>query len=146
MRVIQVRFPSGGRQYDYYVQPGDNPEIGDLVLTSHIESSEEDSFRATGIGVVRGLLIEGAPHKASKPYLFLIPMKLLKQRIEERQRFAEFAEAQALARAQLQAKVKKQNELAVFEALAANDPEAAQLLEILKATGPTMLAIEWSVS
>lgn len=125
MRVIQVRFPSGGRQYDYYVQPGDNPEIGDLVLTSHIESSEEDSFRATGIGVVRGLLIEGAPHKASKPYLFLIPMKLLKQRIEERQRFAEFAEAQALA---------------------ANDPEAAQLLEILKATGPTMLAIEWSVS
>jgi hypothetical protein len=141
MQVVRVQFPSGPNNYDYFAPPGDKPEIGDFIITSFEECVRNrfngfEDVREPKFATVIGLAVEGAKHKATKPYLMLVSKKLLHARKVLRDQIMAVEVARKDARTKLKQMIEDQAEMQVFENLAKTNPEAAQLLEILRRPAP----------
>lgn len=142
MKYVKVQFQkqanylgSGGQVYTYLVPEGDEPKVGDRVITS---MTTESSFEAgypldMKIGKVINVLSED-DGKATKFYVWLIPLDVLRERINKNKEYKARAEERRQIRAQLDEMLKKQSDMERYERLASN-PEAAELITKLKELG-----------
>lgn len=108
MRSVVAEFYTGDtRKYEYFVREGDEPKVGDFIVTSIAPGSQgERPINAARIIEVRS----SATAKATKFYLYLLPCDVLaerrnsdvervekeKRRVAAIQRLRELAEAKAL--------------------------------------------------
>ena len=142
MRVVRTRFPTGNQNYDYFIQPGDNPETGDFVITS-FEHDENEFIQnrppVLRVATVVDLLDPQDRNKASKPYLQLIPLKFLIERRREQAALIQHEAAKREARGRLLALAAERSEDMLFESLAKDNPEAAKLLATLRAPFPSKM-------
>lgn len=118
------------QEYHYLVLEGDEPAVGDLIITSiTIESGE---YPVTGKIARVTEVHDVCSVKATKFYMVL----LSRSQIAERQELNKKRRAAAIERAritqQLELKLSEQSARERFERLAASDPEAAALLAKLE--------------
>jgi hypothetical protein len=135
---VSAAFPSGNKRYSYFVPPGDVPKEGDLIVTSVAwedgcsrEVNGERLLHGGGIATVAEVHYLPQPG-ATKQYLFLVSREMLeKRRLENRER-AELEKKKKAAQEKLDAMLKAMDRTLMYERLAAANPEAAELLKLLK--------------
>lgn len=132
---VQAQFDTTRQLYTYFVREGDDPKPGDVIVTSI--SDDYDGILNPHQGEIKmarviSVLPEEHP-KATKFYLMLVPRDELRRRRTENQEKFELVKKKKAARAKLQQMVQDQAMISVFEKMAEANPEAAELLAILKA-------------
>lgn len=135
---VSAQFPSSSGTYTYFVPEGDEPKVGDLIVTSL--QDEYDGPATAGRGVPAAVKVATivevhgvARPKATKMYLMLLSVEELKRRRIENQARVEMIKKKAAAKEQLQRILEESSMLEVYSKLAETNPEAAELLAILKA-------------
>lgn len=155
MRSIRARFPNNATRYSYLVPEGDDPRVGDLILTSVNLASLEEMQSTPGLSFVveNGLrknkeyitpdlmlidsrmaqiveVLSAADSKVTKFYLQLIPYKQTVERITRNREHKAEVDRRRRAYEQLRLMASKRDQMRIFSELAAEDPEAARLLRI----------------
>jgi hypothetical protein len=134
--------PNGSRRlqsYSFFIQPGDSPEVGDVVITtikpilSLPYSDEKPGLGSVKIAYVTGVYSTINP-MATKSYLALIPAKILQTRFAAQSEIALRFKQKQDALAALQAAFNEAQMLKMFEVLAENDPAMGELLKIARWT------------
>lgn len=144
--VVEKRFQSRSTtvrpaEFDYYVVDGDDPKVGDLIVTSVNWGATdlEDEVTRTEIEecfnnakFARVVKVHKTPTpKAKKFYLKLISRsELLESHKANRALLLRMTEAEE-ARAQLEEMLAQQDNTARYQQLAKSNPEAAKLLKKL---------------
>lgn len=133
LRTISVVFNSSpGRTYDYFVPEGDNPKIGDTVITS-VNNGMTAHGLATEVKSACVKAVHSATSdKATKFYLMILPNEELEKKAEANRAFAAKLAERKRAITKLEELAKVQDRMAIYEELAKNNPEAQALLAILK--------------
>ena len=143
MRAVNATFGNGNAQrYSYLVPANDEPKVGDLIVTSTSwgDPDEEDlKLRGQSIGQLADgarlarvvEVLDRAPAKASKFYLWLIPTAVLQHRQAENRALIEREKARAAARVQLDQLLAEEGKRQLWEKLASVNPKAKELLEII---------------
>lgn len=143
MRAVSAVFGNGNAQrYSYFVPVGDEPKVGDLIVTSTSWGDpEEEDLKLRGQSI--GQLADGArlarvvevldkpPAKATKFYLWLIPTAVLQHRQQENRNLIEREKARAAARAALDALLAEEGKKELWKRLAEVNPKAKELMEII---------------
>lgn len=158
MRVVNVKFPNNVQTYSYYVPEGDEPKVGDIVLTSvslpqsglsravplkYVIEEDERWLVAgeTKTATVVEVLEDQHPGstKATKIYLQLVSCDQLRARVA--QNAAQVAEHKRRADAAkaLDRLVERRSRVSLYEELAKTDPEARRLLDVFR--GQETLAV-----
>lgn len=129
MRVVSAVFFDSSKEYDYFVPEGDNPQEGDLIITSL-------TVAYTAVVVIARIVrLKELSSKAKRPYLYLIPIAMLKD-IEERQnletqRLDDIRRTEEALEQYIRLK-EKNRELIERAATYASDPKVNELLSKLK--------------
>ncbi len=142
MKSVGAAFPTNPlRLYDYFVPEGDNPQVGDIILTSvnWITSGPASDAHLTGQEIFDSgklarvvTVSETASPSANKFYMALISVDAVLAQREANKRAVERETKRAAARKKLEALLAKQNDTLRFKALAEVNPEAAELLKQLE--------------
>lgn len=161
MRTIGARFTGNKLTYSYFVPEGDEPQVGDVILTSVswcLEGTEDDARPAYGrprtvyasTDDARAVIAEGkmatvveihdAPHdKANKFYIQLLGLKDLQAKRKANAAMAQRAAEQRDIRKRLDALVAAEDARTRYARIAAANPEAAALLAQLEPARSTRL-------
>lgn len=132
---VSAIFPPRSQAYTYFVREGDDPKVGDVIVTS-LSDEFKDSFGSCREAEVKTAIITGLHSiempKATKFYLQLISIKDLQKRRKENYLMVELQKRKAAARSKLQKMLEEQNYIEMYAKLAETNPEAAKLIAILK--------------
>ncbi len=139
---VEAVFETGnGKGYHYFVQPGDNPQPGDMIVTSYksigtrhthlpdSEDIEENGFpflRLSQAIIVR--VFSSLQPLANKAYLFLLPAEELKLRAKQNTEISAKLRARQAALDELERRFQAAQRLALYKSMADSDPQAAELL------------------
>ena len=151
LRTIKARFGVAPKLYDYFVPPGDAPRVGDIILTTvSFGISREGppwntdasvgSHEASFATIVSVHSHATDTSKATKFYLALIPLVAIGGRQKENEELAAKVAAAREARRQLDEMLAKEDQIARYARLAANNPAARELLDQLQMVDPTVAA------
>lgn len=133
MKSVSVSFGRGSQRYSYLVLEGDEPCVGDLVLTS-ITWSQPGPYHdcAEQMKMARVLEVhEVADDKATKFYLHLISREAVRAQMEKNKAILERARERRRIRAELTRMMTEASERDLFGRLAESSPAAAELLRKL---------------
>lgn len=143
LRTITAVFPTSSTSYAYFVPDGDEPQVGDLILTSisleTINLNDDGTPRSTlkqvvndaRVARVTNVDLEPSP-RANKFYLQLIPVQDL---IDRRTRNAELVQKERIkkeARAALDKILREDTSIELYRKIAESNPRAKELLAILE--------------
>lgn len=143
MRAVNAVFGNGNAQrYSYFVPAGDEPKVGDLIVTSTSwgDPAEEDvPLRGRAIGQLADgarlarvvEVFDKAPAKATKFYLWLIPAAVLQHRQQENRDLAEREKLREKAREELDRLLAEEGKIELYRRLATTNPKAAELLAVI---------------
>lgn len=138
MRHVIAVFERGSTDYHYLVPEGDQPAVGDMIITSvrGLSTAGRCDDEITPLAAISMARITGVSDvmspKATKQYLHLVSEATLKQRLKENTSIAEKVRKRNAARAALDRLLEERGRVALYEQMAASDPEAAKLLAVLK--------------
>ena len=148
-RVVLAQFPNtADKDYAYFVPEGDDPKVGDVILTStswdtfmtpsavahasaHYQSMALDAKLARIIDV-----LETGHPKATRFYMKLVSVEQLAATHARNVDLAKKAKVRADAYAKLDKMMESFNRVEMYRHLAASNPEAAKLLEQLEELNP----------
>lgn len=136
MRTIGARFAGTRLIYRYLVPEGDDPKVGDILVTSvnwnitdePDEDVEFDSLIATAKMATVVSVDETIDPKATKFYVALLSLEQLKRRMIENYRVAERVKAQQKIQAKLDAILAREDKRIRYARLAETNAEARALL------------------
>jgi hypothetical protein len=139
MKTITAQFGSRTGQYDYLVPEGDEPKVGDLIVTS-VDWGDPDYDFAAGdrtfvnrfadgcrVAVVRAVH-EDRTRNASKFYLHRISLQGLKDSVETNRSAVQREKARAEAMRELDKLLAGEARMVLFRQLAETNPRAKELL------------------
>lgn len=136
MRALFVSavFPPGPKTYDYFVPDGDEPVVGDYIVTSFNESADLVEFRSEKfIHVAKVVDVHiGDRPQATKAYLMLVPRAYLTERQKMQRDVAKKMRAKVDARTRLDKLLRESAAVDLYRRLAETNEEAAALLKILE--------------
>ncbi len=140
MNVVKAMFPSG-HAYSYFVPMGDNPKVGDVILTSislpefnkSMLLSDHDVTHVMSNGKLARVtqILSDCP-KATKMYLQLISADEIRNRYETNVKYMEVAKKKKAIRQKLDELLKSEDALDRYRRLAQSNTEAAELLRELE--------------
>jgi hypothetical protein len=136
MKIVKAIFSKARPQaYSYLVPEGDEPKVGDLIVTSLGGDSQFELGyeRETKVATVINVLEEN-DGKATKFYIHLISREQMKERAKKNAEYKERAEQRAAIKAALDEMLKKQSDMERYSRLA-SDPVAAELIAKLNELG-----------
>lgn len=139
--IVAARFASSNTLYHYFVPEGDNPKVGDYIITSTSWSVDTDidtfireggsAFRDKfGVATVVDILTES--ERGNKFYIALISRDFLRERNKANKELMARAEVRKEAKRRLDQMLKEQSMIEVYRRLAAENKEAAELLRVLE--------------
>ena len=129
MRSVIVKFGNYTTPYSYLVPEGDNPEIGDLVLTSiQFSCSYPDNAKVARVVEVQNVSVTS---KATKFYLSLFKKEEFQKKAEQNAALVERERIRRDARARLDKMLADTDKMVEYRRLAEVNPEAAELLALL---------------
>lgn len=151
-RTVCAYFAGNPSQYYYYVPEGDNPAVGDIIITSSEITSTLDTLQGSltaesviawssnrfSNGSKSNLAVVAEVHdvpstKASRFYLALLDRKAMLENHLNTGRLKALLEKRKEALAALERMSKEQDRMAVYRRLAETNPEAQRLLDLLNA-------------
>ena len=142
---VDAVFLNNNTRYSYFVPDGEEPKVGDLILTSvqiktrghneylYITDDEEGAPDGKLARIVETHTI--AQPKATKHYLMLIPFGLIHERRKQNETWIKKRKAAAELRTAIDKRVSQLDKMRIYERAAESDPETRALLEQLKAVG-----------
>ncbi len=126
MRSVKANFRDGDKEYEYFVPGGDDPQVGDYLITTMESSSQY-------LGVAKVMSVQAmASSKANTEYLVLLSGERLKERTVERAKNAADRQAKAAALEKLKSLMDGEMLIALAESRASTNPEIDRLLKVLK--------------
>ncbi len=133
LKSVSARF-GGSQEYHYLVLAGDEPSVGDLVLTSVAWADRSAGYaQSDTLKMARVVEVhETASEKATKFYLQLISRRVLDERQRLNQVEIERRKERKRVTAQLELMLREQSAADRFAKLAASNPDAAALLAKLE--------------
>lgn len=137
LKIVRAKFGEGGNNYDYFVPAGDEPKVGDLIVTS-VSWDGDWQYRGSTMGkladgcrVARIVEVNVPAGHATKFYLQLISVAGLTAAQASNRELLERAKAREAAKKALDALLEESGRIALYKQLAEINPEAKALLETL---------------
>lgn len=139
--VVLARFLGTAKDYAYFVRPGDEPAVGDFIVTSFSreqplnDAFHDDAFAKVEpqkLNIARIVGLTSHHNLATKFYLKHISVPDLVARMQENKTLVEAAERRNEARKELEAMLREQSEVELYRKLATSNPRAKKLLAILE--------------
>lgn len=136
MKYVKAIFSKARPQmYTYLVPEGDEPKVGDIIITSlsgdstFNEGYERDIKTATIVNV-----LSEDDGKATKFYIQLLSRDMLAERVKKNKEYKAKVEERRQIKAQLDEMLKKQSDMERYARLK-DDPAAAELIAKLNELG-----------
>lgn len=128
LRSVSAKFGNYNQPYTYFVPEGDDPQVGDMILTSlQWNCSYPEVAR-----VARIVDVHPTPSgKASKFYLQLFKKEEFDIKAEQNRALAEKAQISFSARMKLEKMLADTDKMTEYRRLAETNPEAAELIKLL---------------
>lgn len=132
MKVVTVKFESrASSSYSYLVPTGDNPKVGDVVVTSLSAEQNWQAGYSMSFKMARVMEVHEDDSKATKFYVHLLPVQDIRARlVEDAKALADVRRKRAIKN-QLNNMLQERMDFERFKVLE-SDPEAALLIEELK--------------
>lgn len=144
MKYVKVQFekPSPaytssykGGVFTYFVPEGDEPEVGDYVLTSISSDTSFEAGYPLNFKMARVLnVLTEDDGKATKFYKVLISAKALKERVVKNKEYLAKIEERKIIKQQLDEMLQKQSDVERYQRLR-SDPVASALIDKLQELG-----------
>jgi hypothetical protein len=145
IKTAVAQFGNRSSRYSYLVPVGDEPKVGDMIVTSVAwgNPDEQEDVNWSSPSTARDFadncrvativeVSDGADRRASKFYLHLIPRQSLLDRHEENKKALQRERDRQEARKKLDKLLENEGRLQLYRQLAAVNAEAAELLKVVQ--------------
>lgn len=126
MRTLVATFPRTGATKRYIIRPGDEPVVGDQIITSFSDGATSSAMVATVISFDKEQ--KTSSRAILKPYLLLVPAKTLTALQKESDAIVASMKEQKEILQELESLLEKEDKFVRYRRLAETNPRARELL------------------